>query len=512
MAGESRFWPTERGAAVLFALAVYLVPATAAAGTALAFGAPLKDALDLAAQPVINATLDIADYKIEDIPLYIANLKDPDPQVRRKAAEALSHLKEDSKRVVQALERAFRDPEPEVRRAAIPGLTGKTAVEGEVSHYLLSALADPNESVRRDAVEIVAKQRVPTSLAVPLLLDVFDTDSDVRVRQWVLRELIKMSPADIAVRNAVIAGLDDLDGLMRAVTVLEYSKLAYHETQPLSDLLPVVVGLLGDDMDARVRTQAARTLRNWAQVNRERGWAPPLAGAALVAALYDKHSRVRSAAAWALAYYPAAPVAHGGLQRLYDILDDPDINVRTAATVALVRPSDNKPAVVQSLLANASSQSRSSIAERYLRGASYLALVRLTPEDDAVLPLLTNALLHEKGGARGQAIEALGLMGPRAQSAIPELVALYFADKYFGHRRVIVALAQIGTFDADVKRVFAAALGSSSDTLRRAAVQNLPKFGTAAADLEPQVRSLLNDRYPEIRASAAAALRAIRAE
>jgi hypothetical protein len=103
-------------------------------------------------------------------------------------------------------------------------------------------------------------------------------------------------------------------------------------------------------------------------------------------------------------------------------------------------------------------------------------------------------------------------MGPRAQSAIPELVALYFADKYFGHRRVIVALAQIGTFDADVKRVFAAALGSSSDTLRRAAVQNLPEFGTAAADLEPQVRSLLNDRYPEIRASAAAALRAIRAE
>ena len=84
-------------------------------------------------------------------------LKDPEPEVRQAAIEALARL--GAERYLRALLLMLRDPDGEVRAAALKAITGLAGQEfggSGMQRELLSLLDDPDSRVRRTLFEVLA--------------------------------------------------------------------------------------------------------------------------------------------------------------------------------------------------------------------------------------------------------------------------------------------------------------------------------------------------------------------
>lgn len=128
------------------------------------------------------------------------------------------------------------------------------------------------------------------------------------------------------------------------------------------------------------------------------------------------------------------PAAVSAVDALESGVDDPDPGVRQAACRALGEIGEVSPSTTAAL------QEGLSDPQLSVRLASAFALLKLAPDDHAYVPVLTTAMEQGEGGT----IVAVGRMGGAASWALPTLTGL-LRDRRPGIRRIAAeALGRIG--------------------------------------------------------------------
>jgi HEAT repeat protein len=179
-------------------------------------------------------------------------IKDPDPLVRRTAAESLGKIGEGS--AEPALQRALNDPEPDVRAAAALALARLPAFGDGSARGIASLLRDQDGAVRKAAAQALGQADEAQAALVASVAELLG-HPDAAVRRAAAQALFGMegnrreavdrlmrrgTDQDAAVRRWVIAALAE-SGEPRAV--------------------PALVDRLLHDDDDGVRVEAAYRLR-----------------------------------------------------------------------------------------------------------------------------------------------------------------------------------------------------------------------------------------------------------
>ena len=166
-----------------------------AAGTALG---KIKDpgAAEAAIQALQNpgskhtrlyAALSLREAKdLRSTPALVAALKDPDPDVRRMALEALGATKDPA--ALDAMLGMLEDPDAMTRRTAVGFLVA--IPEPRAADGLILALKDSNSDVRWTAAMLLGNRREKTAIE-PLIATLADTE--FRVRTHVADALVKIT-------------------------------------------------------------------------------------------------------------------------------------------------------------------------------------------------------------------------------------------------------------------------------------------------------------------------------
>jgi HEAT repeat protein len=267
----------------------------------------------------------------------------------------------------------------------------------------------------------------------------------------------------------------------------------------------------------------------------------------LIEALHDDDVKVRTAAGGALGHLgadalPAIPALRDGqdenvwmatvLQQIGDpaavalgeSLKDPDPTVRFNAARALQRMGPHTKTALPALTGALNDD------DPAVREAVYVAFRQIGPD---ARETLVRALRQEgKVSSRAEIIGALGMFGPEAEAAIPELQAALRDD---GLRLAAVeTLGKVGPAakttlpalektlkdkDAKIRRAALEAMGKigrdslpillvalKEDPLRAGAAAALGTIGRPARDAVPTLCKMLEDPDPEARRNAATAL------
>ncbi len=210
----------------------------------------------------------------------LALLQDPQPDIRRVAAESLGKI--GNPQTGTALISLLADREARVREAAARaiGRLGPSVGE-EVSQAVVEALDDPDEGVRR-AVTIAIGELEPSSrlfAAVPGLLtaravltrrSVARALSMVDARAW-LPDLVKaLQDADAEVRQHVVVALAELGDPI--IAPLLRDRLARDPSAAVRTEAAYRLGKIGDPDTKQTLAAAAgqdrdRGVRRWAQMS-----------------------------------------------------------------------------------------------------------------------------------------------------------------------------------------------------------------------------------------------------
>ncbi len=139
----------------------------------------------------------------------------------------------------------------------------------------------------------------------------------------------------------------------------------------------------------------------------------------------------------------------------------------------------------------------------YARGRYHVARA-LANIGESTVPAVTKALSDKK--TRLGAAMTLGLLGPKAKAAVPELVKL-LADKDPVIRSgVALALSKVAPENGKVVSVLAGALSDSDYGVRHKAARALARCGAAAKGAVPALQKALADARKEVRYAAFGAL------
>lgn len=361
-------------------------------------------------------------------------LKDPDPLVRVKVAEALWQVERPSPgAVMPGLLRALKDKDPAVRTAAcgvigLMGNKGKGAVR-----QLVEMLKDKELSVVIGAISALGDIGPTAADSAPALLQMSGY-SDFAILEPLVGAALGAMGAEV---------VPELTGALRDKSVERRRVAAYAlgsigpDARPavktlaarLTDEEPAVrflaaraLGSIGkdakgalprlrdatNDMDVTTRIRAA--LAVW-QIGGDSTYVP-----LLTAALGDKAPAVRQNAAEALA--TIGPDAKDAAGALIKVLGDSEPTVRQAAAIALGsigRAAPQSAAALRPLLTD---------ADKTLRVDAAFALWQVT--GDAKEPLATlQPMLMASPDLQAAAIAKIAGIGASARDALPELVRMY---------------------------------------------------------------------------------------
>ena len=302
-------------------------------------------------------------------------LGSPDASLRSRAARALARLAGSDPDAWPLVLRAFGDENESVRGLAadVAGTLGAPALP-----WLTGALADPNAGRRAAAARALRGLGANAQPAARALVRALQ-DGDRATRREAALALAKIDPKERAVIAPLIDALPDL----RAIDAL--ATLA----PPPAEAIPALVGTLAQCDDVGTRERVATAFRRI-------GVGEPTVSSALVAALGDPDSLVRSEAASTLGV--RRDDAPDVVPALVHTLGDDEGFVRMNAGEALAKIGE--PAVPALLAALAS-------ADVYVRQEAARALDDMRPYPAAATDALIRALDDSSDMVRVSAASAL---------------------------------------------------------------------------------------------------------
>jgi HEAT repeat protein len=424
---------------------------------------------------------------------------DPEGEVRLAAAVSLAALQPGATIPLEAV-RMLRDglgaKQDAVRRQASKTALGSLTPPSAAIPDLLGALDDPDPTIRAVVMIALSKAGADANAAAPLLRNGLKPEHAPRVREGAARALRLLGPraegaapalreqaqrGDFAVAFAaaialaairpgadetkvatepILRGLSDRDytvrseavaalgrivpdpqalpGLLQALNTTDYT-VTNAVTQALRTLGKNAVDPLREEFkkktnDKRTRIGAARALGGLGPQAREASQA--LAG---VAGADGEDPAVRFAAAVALGKIaPEMELTSTLLEPVRTALEDSNYGIRHDAVEVLGRISPRKavvPALVEALTST----------DQLVQNLAQAMLGKTGAE--AVDPLL-GVLRSNKASPKGRvAVQALGRVGPQAEAALGDLIALLGdADPKLNllYLPAITALSQIG--------------------------------------------------------------------
>ena len=360
-------------------------------------------------------------------------LADEDRSVRRKAAEYLSCWPTARLPTPDAkLERELRDathlPWADVRCVAID-LIGRTRCRGKPALDRLTELLDAGPETRWRAARSLGHLGPAARPAVAQLLAMID-DADHDCRQEAIGALGKIGEAQETV-PALIAALWHRDPRVRADAAQALGRIGFPgalgAVEPLRELLAATPADMQPAEQARLRVSAAFALASMGAVD-------DAVFEALAKPVQGRDQDVRQEAVELIA--ELGPKARRLTPMLMAQLNEPLMFTRCGG-IREVLPTD--AVTTDSIYTSTITTYSICIRVPY-------ALAQI---GDAALPPLTEALADRNWLVRLHAAEALGLMGPTARDAVPQLQRLLDDERKYVRNVAREAIERILAVETD---------------------------------------------------------------
>jgi HEAT repeat protein len=458
----------------------------------------------------------LADMKLETkvlVPILVETLRDPQMEVRRRAAFHLGkHGSKERQSVLPALLSALKDQELDVRTTAIASLDALATFRPAETSLLIDAYKDDNMPADSRAVVVRWLGEMGADVkdtVFPILLDARNRP-DAEVRKAAATALEHMGTAGTVNVAQVLASLNkrstSVENRLYAVRLLgEAGPRAREAYSTLLELLddksPELRGAalaalerIGPpsqkEMDSVVvalhnPSASTETRRYAAGVLGDSSMEPPQAARLLLKTLTDRETSVRRAAASSLV--KLKPQSREALEAYEAALADADTEVRLQITTALVElPPANCPTAT---LLKAFADDEDSIARKAVEGLAHKG--KPVKED---VPILTAALRHKKARVRICAADALVELGADAAKALAALTEAVKDTDTSVRILALTALRGLGEEAESAAPVVARVLNEDNAAVRLHAAVTLLRLHQHAKDAVPIVFEAARDK------------------
>lgn len=379
-------------------------------------------------------------------------------------------LEELSRTEIRSLAEALASPDPEQRRAATKHLRVANLYEEFDTAFpaLCGAASDTDGEVRVGAISTLRHLFLTATEAgldpnafqpsVPALIGALSRDRQTREAAVQMLAFVSPVARTREVAQAVLGVLDDSSASVRTYAVLILGTVG----PVVPEVTPGLVRALRTDPEAHIRSLAAKALGGI-------GSPDPIAIAALVACLGETDPAVRRSALSALA--TVAPSFPSVVQRLVEVAankgDDPAarrqalsslgavtvVTRRGIESLTRILEDGNEDGELRGLAAGALRNTGAfealvlpallvalHDADERIRHPAAAALIRIGPLKPEVLP----ALLDAVRGGNNIAIQELGKFGAKAPGIVPALITALQAQDATARGNAIQALGSIG--------------------------------------------------------------------
>jgi len=434
-----------------------------------------------------EAVRDLANWEVpEVVPPLIAALEDPDPSVRRLAADSLWRVSEVAAPAEDALRGVLNDPSPGVRVRAAAALESLGVPEAELVAArevgLGAELLRDRILAARDLVGFV-----PAELLVPPVVDVAAAESDTSAMALGKKYL---SPVDILERMVRREDLSYVAPVMGAISGGNpgsrwlFKGLTDLDPKPEGWTAALIAQLGSPRIDDRdVALDLLRYLTT--QEDGVEDWIAPV-----TAALDDPETR--NSALWALG--AAGGYAASAAPRIAEVAaSDPSENIRKRAAETIGKigersqafPSETLRAVAEATLSTMTAQAVGD-PDADARGAALSTLDMLWVSSDEVLPTYLAVAKNDPDSSnRFGAIRRIRDLGTDAASAADDLAAIAETDPE-SRKITEQALLAIGKDAPDFDPTITTAGGEGAGEGAKSSGAALAALRSAGVDFGPQ--------------------------
>jgi HEAT repeat protein len=468
----------------------------------------------MAYEAAASATVGVGTAGAEDVHRLLGQVKQN--QRRGEAAEDLGSLGPLARAALPALREALRDPEPTVRIRVAEALVRIDPAETAAVTALGKLLQDQSPRVRKAAAYALGNLGPDAKAAVPDLIQALD-DRDAKVRWTVLETLGQLGAAAEPAVPALIARLKDADSRGVAADALGQIGPAAKQAIPalqaaLQDAAPGVrwaaaLSLIRiDPMAAKPALPmfVAGLKSNEEKTYWDARWFLTMMGPAAKEAAPAVAERLRAGDTWcaftlgSIGGPEAAPAVPHLIEKLKGGAGEGDWAVTLLGQIG--------PTALPALLDVVKNPGGPG------RPAALKAIGLIGPQARDAIPLLIDRLKDPDEKVRVKVAELLNTYDPKPREAIPALTeSLKDANVWV---RLTAAWSLIGIAGPETKAVvpvLTAALNEADHWPRRSAALALAEVSPAAAkEAVPALQARLQDADPGTRVAAARALNALK--
>lgn len=421
--------------------------------------------------------------------------------LRKNAIQALGLIGLAKESDIQQLAQGLQDREPDIRTETLYSLSRFEENARCIADRILPLLNDPDSTVQLTAAKALGLIR-PTARHIALgLLDILkDEERDAELRKEVTRSLGRIGRH---VEHLWRDALMHKDVKIRMTTVWALTQIGPEAESAIPALVQSLI-----DSEENVRVYATEAL-----VKLGKPSVPPLINALntdnielrksivhtlgklgtdgakhLLPVLDDKENGVRLAAIDAIA--TLGQDGQLATNKLIAILNNPDIQIRKSVVLALAKIEVKTERVIMELTRSLREEEHKEVQLALMQ-----ALGSIGPQAESAVPVLVSRLREKDLELRLAALDALAEFKEAAKSAIPILVKLLGDTESELSNAASNTLSRIGKPSVDP---LLAALSSKDKSVRKYAARSLGHLEPDAKVILPALLTLFDDEEPEV--------------